>query len=455
MPRRKAFVLFELMNAMLYTARAAKARGFDIVALNHNPLCATGPFTVEPGLVDEVVTVASWSDAATLDGVLKDVASRYEVVGTHSMLEPSLPHQAALRQLAGLPTTDPDTLLGILDKTRVRTALYDAGLSALRGVPLDEALTWDSWRFDGPAVLKPANGTGSALCFEVESTTELHALAERVRTADVVNPLMRDYIRAHGGFVLEEKAAGELLSVESVVHRGEVGFVTLTGRYVLASDPVVEQGMQTPYHHPHQARIVALSREVHACLGFHHGGTHLEFMVAEDGTAELIDFNPRPAGFASPVSIGEAYGLDYAEVLVDIGCGTAPDLGFTRRPPRYAVEMVVMPPPGTTEFRTIEFPEGSIAARATKAPGERLSGRADQLDAVGMFIVTADTAPEAHRLGLAARREVVVNGVRLGDGPHNTVAHSPYIGQDLPVPDASDAPAAPVTPVAPASGRQP
>ncbi|MEW2268888.1 ATP-grasp domain-containing protein [Streptomyces sp. SID685] len=434
MPRRKAFVLFELMNAMLYTARAAKARGYDIVALNHNPLCATGPFTVPEGLVDEIVPIASWTDADAVDGVLKDVAGRYEVVGTHSMLEPTLPHQAALRQLAGLPTTDPATLLGILDKTRVRTALYEAGLSALRGVPLEEALTWDDWRLRGPAVLKPANGTGSALCFEVASTAELRAVAERVRTADVVNPLMRDYIRAHGGFVVEEKAAGELLSVESVVHRGKVGFVTLTGRYVLASDPVVEQGMQTPYHHPHLEQIVAASRAVHTCLGFHHGGTHLEFMVTEDGTAELIDFNPRPAGFASPVSIGEAYGLDYAEVLVDIGCGTEPDLGFTRRAPRYAVEMVVLPPPGTTEFRTIEFPAGSIAARATKSPGERLSGRADQLDAVGMFIVTADSAAEAHRLGLAARREVVVNGVRLGDNPHNTVAFAAHIGRDLPVP---------------------
>ncbi|MFI8514061.1 acetyl-CoA carboxylase biotin carboxylase subunit family protein [Streptomyces sp. NPDC085460] len=434
MPRRKAFVLFELMNAMLYTARAAKARGFAIVALNHNPLCATGPFAVEEGLVDEVVTLASWSDPAALDRVLKDVASRYEVVGTHSMFEPTLPHQAALRQLAGLPTTDPDTLTGILDKTRVRRTLYDAGLSALRGVPLEEALDWDGWRFAGPAVLKPANGTGSALCFEVASMAELREAAARVRTADVVNPLMRAYIRAHGGFVLEEKAAGELLSVESVVHRGEVGFVTLTGRYVLASDPVVEQGMQTPYHHPHLERIVAASRAVHTCLGFHHGGTHLEFMVAEDGTPELIDFNPRPAGFASPVSIGEAYGLDYAEVLVDVGCGVAPDLGFTARPPRYAVEMVVLPPPGATEFRTIEFPEGALAARATKAPGERLSGRADQLDAVGMFIVTAATAPEAHRLGLAARREVVVNGVRLGDNPHNLVAFSEHIGRDLPAP---------------------
>ncbi|MCZ7462271.1 ATP-grasp domain-containing protein [Streptomyces sp. WMMC940] len=435
MPRRRAFVFFELMNAMLYTAQAVQRRGFDIVALNHNPLCSAGPFAVPDGLVDETVPIASWSDDAAVGGVLKDLAQRYDVVGTHSMFEPTLPHQAALRELAGLPTTDPATLSRILDKSRVRAELHGAGLTALRCVPLEEALAWESWQFSGPAVLKPANGTGSALCFEVATIAELHQAAAAARTVDVVNPLMREYIHARGGFLVEEKAEGELLSVESMVHCGDAGFVTLTGRYVLAGDPVVEQGMQTPYHHPHLDAVVARSRAIHECLGFHHGGTHLEFMVADDGTAELVDFNPRPGGFASPVSIGEAYGVDYAEVLVDVGCGIRPDLGFTRRPPRYAVEMVVLPPPDATEFRSIEFPPGTLVARATKNPGDRLSGRSDQLDAVGMFIVTADTASQAHRAGLEARREVVVNGVRLGDGPANTVAFSQYIGQDLPVPE--------------------
>jgi hypothetical protein len=63
-----------------------------------------------------------------------------------------------------------------------------------------------------------------------------------------------------------------------------------------------------------------------------------------------------------------------------------------------------------------------------------LTGRADQLDAIGMFIVTGATASEAHEAGLAARREVVFNGTRLGDNPNNTVAYSTFIGKDLPSP---------------------
>jgi hypothetical protein len=429
---KKAFVLLEMMNAMLVVAEQAKARGYTVVALNHDPLCGSGPFAVPSGLVDEVVHVESWADDAAVGLLVKDLAERYQVVGTHSVFEATLPHQAALRELAGLPTTTVNNVRRVLDKARVRAKLYAEGLSALRSATLDEALGWTTWPYAGAAVLKPANGTGSALCFEVCSLAELHDAAATARAADVVNPLMHDYIRAHGGFVVEERARGELLSVESMVHRGKVNFVTLTGRYVLAADHVVEQGTQIPYHHPYLERIVARSEELHRSLEIHHGGTHLEVMVDGDGTVELIDFNARPAGFASPVATGEAFGVDFAAVLTDVGCGIEPDLSFVRRGSRFAVEMVVLPPPGATVFHDIEFPPGCIAARATKKYGQRLTGRADQLDAVGMFIVTGDTASQAHQAGLRARREVRFNGQPLGDNPNNELAYSQYIGRDLP-----------------------
>jgi hypothetical protein len=319
----------------------------------------------------------------------------------------------------------------VLDKTRVRRKLHAEGLSALRPASLDEALRWDSWQFDGPAVLKPANGTGSMLCFVVSTMDELRAAAAKVEAADVVNPLMKDYVFAHGGFVLEEKAEGELLSVESLVCRGEVHFVGLTGRYVLASDPVVEQGLFFPYHHPLLTEIVAKSEALHKSLEIFHGATHLEVMIAPDGTIELIDFNPRFSGFASAVSFGEAFGMPFETVLTDVSCGVEPDWSFLGKETRYAAEMVVLPPPDATELREIVFPAGSIAGRATKEIGQRLSGRADQLDAVGMFIITGDTAQQTHERALAARRETVVNGKPLGDNPNNVVAFSAYIGKNL------------------------
>ncbi|NUL34955.1 ATP-grasp domain-containing protein, partial [Streptomyces lunaelactis] len=148
----------------------------------------------------------------------------------------------------------------------------------------------------GGAVLKPANGTGSSLCFRVSSLATLHEAAARARAAAVVNPLMKDYIVGHGEFVLEQEAAGELLSVESLADRGEVHVLGLTGRYVLASDPVVEMGLQFPYHHPRSAEIIEKAKAIHRALGITHGPTQIEVMVPVTGPIELIDFNVRSAG---------------------------------------------------------------------------------------------------------------------------------------------------------------
>jgi biotin carboxylase len=428
---KKAFVLLEMMNAMLLVAQEAKSRGYAIVALNHDPLKDSGPFAVPRGLVDELIFVGSWADDAALRALARELTQRYDIVGTFAMFEGTLPTEAALRERVGLPATSVANTVRVLDKAQVRRKLYAEGLSALRSTSLPEALGWDSWRFDGPAVLKPANGTGSALCFTVRSMDELRAAAAEVRAADVINPLMKEYILTRGEFVLEEKADGELLSVESVLCRGDFHCIGLTGRYVLAQNPVVEQGLFFPYHHPRQAEIVARAKALHQSLEIFHGATHLEVMVAKDGPIELIDFNARFAGFASVVSFGEAFGMRFEAVLTDVACGAKPDLSFLSAEVRFAAEMVVLPPPHVTEFRAIAFPAAAIAGRAMKTTGQRLTGRADQLDAVGMFIITGDSAAEAHNKALEARRQTTVNGKPLGDNPNNALLFSEFIGKDL------------------------
>jgi len=421
MPGRKAFVLLELMNAMVLVAQEAKRRGHLVVALNHDPLQSAGPFAVPDGLVDELIAVESWSQRDALRTLISELAERYQVVGTYSVFEPTLPTEAALRELARLPTTSVANVERVLDKAQVRRKLYDEGLSELASVSLTEALSWSEWAFPTSAVLKPAHGTGSALCFIVSSLAELRAAAEQVAAAEVVNPLMRDYIVAHGEFVLEQRAEGELLSVESVICDGEVQLIGLTGRYLLASNPVVEQGLFFPYKHPMLDDLVARSEALHKSLEISHGTSHLEMMVCDNGTIELIDFNPRFAGFASTVAFGEAYRTPFESVLTDLACGQRPDLSFLDRPPRYAVEIVIMPPPGVRRLDEISFPPQLIAARATKSIGQELSGRSDQLDAVGMAIVVADTPRQADQLAWAARRAVVLNGQTLADNPNNVV----------------------------------
>ncbi|MCX5388366.1 acetyl-CoA carboxylase biotin carboxylase subunit family protein [Streptomyces sp. NBC_00083] len=416
---QQTFVLLELLNHMVLVAQEAKRRGLRIVALNQGPLQDQGPFAVPDGLVDEVIPVASWADDDAVRPVLDAVLARHDVAGTYAAFEGALRHEAELRERAGLPTSGAGPVGRALDKYWVRRTLYAAGLSALRSVSLDEALTWDTWEFGRPGVLKPANGTGSALCFTVASLDELREAAGQAAAAPVVNALMKEYILAHGAFVLEERAEGELLSVESLVDRGEIHVVGLTGRYLSARDAVVEQGVVFPYEHPRRAEIEARAAEFHRALGITHGPTHLEVMVPDDGPIELIDFNLRTAGVAMAVCIGNAYDIPYAAPLVAIARGHRPDLAFLGRTPRYSADMLLLPPPGATEMRELTFPPGTEYGRLTKAVGEPLSGRADQLDVVGMVVVTAERPEELHEKAMAARRDTLFGGRPLGDNPNN------------------------------------
>jgi hypothetical protein len=428
---RQAFVLLEMMNHMVLVAREAKARGFLIVALNHDRPSPSGPFGAEADLVDEYVHIASWGDSEAVGAAVDSVVERYDIVGTYSAFEATLPYDAALRERVGLPNNGAGNVPRVLDKAAVRRRLFAEGLSFLRSATLTEARQWSTWPFAGSAILKPANGTGSALCFRVADLEELRAAAEQVDRAAVVNPLMRQYILDRGEFVLEELAEGELLSVESLVNRGTVHTIGIQARYVLASDPVVEMGFLFPYHHPRSAEIFEKAQEFHRIMGIVHGPTQIEVMVPDEGPIELIDFNIRSSGSASIVTFGQALGTRHEVALADLACGVDPDLSFLDRPTRFAAQMFLLPPPGAVEFHELEFPAGTVFHRPTRQRGDQLSGRADQLDVVGGFTMSADSAAELHRGALRARREAVFNGVPLGDNPNNILAFSDHLGREL------------------------
>lgn len=411
------FVLFEMQGFQVRVAETAKERGFRTVVLNHDPLRTTGAAAVAPGVVDEYRHVASWSDVAAVRAVVEEIMSAHDVVGVHSAFEPTQRYAVELRAKFGLPHNSVADTLRVLDKVRVRRTLFEHGLSRLRGVPLSEALAWDTWPFAGPAVVKPANGTASVLCHVVGSIDELRAVAAAVRSARIPNELMHDYVSAHGEFVVEQQARGELLSVESLVSGGRMQQVGLTGRYLLADDPVVEQGLFFPYRHPREPDIRAACAAFHECLGIVEGATHVEVMVPDDGPVELIDFNPRFAGLGSIVLASEVYELPFARLLADLACGERPALPVLPPSHRYAVDVAVMPPAGVTELRDLTFPPGTAAHRVTKPIGGPLSGGNAQIDTAGWFVVTGPTAATAHHDALAARAATVLNGTPVGDRP--------------------------------------
>jgi biotin carboxylase len=426
-----AFVLFEMQGQQVLVAQQARERGFRTIVLNHDPLRTSGAFAVPDGLIDEYIQVASWSDPAAVHSLVSDIEARHDIAGVHASFEMTQPYAAQLRARLGLPHNSVEDTLRVLDKARVRRRLRADGLSRLGHATLSEALAWDRWPFSGKAVLKPAHGTASLLCFIVGSIDELRAAATVARSTVIPNALLHTYVTSLGEFVLEELASGELLSVESLLSRGRLLPVGLTGRYMLAADPVVEQGLLFPYEHPREADILDACARFHQSLGITDGATHLEVMVPDTGPVELIDFNPRFAGLGAIALVSEAYGVPFAGYLADLACGLEPRLGPLAQPRRYAIDMAVMPPPGVTEFSDLTFAPGTKTHRLTKQPGDRLSGGNAQIDSIAWFSVSGASIAEAHRAALAARAATIFNGVPVGDNPPLIPVR--HIGAELPV----------------------
>lgn len=426
---KKAFVLLESMNHMSFVLKEAKSRGFEIVVLNQDPVKESGPYGVAKELVDELVHVDSWQDWAHVQSIIESVHRRYQVVGTYAGFEATLACEATLRELACLPNNGAENVRFVLNKGAVRQKLYKEGLSELKSALLSEARHWERWPFKGAAILKPVNGTGSALCFLVSSLDDLQEATKEIERAKVVHGLTKEYVASGGEFVLEEKAEGELLSVESLIYRGKIYFIGLTSRYVLANDPVVEMGSSFPYNHPRLAEIVSKSELLHKSMKLFHGATHLEVMVPKEGPIELIDFNIRFAGVESLVCFNHAFNLPFEACLTDLACGVEPDLSFLKQPSQFAAELMLLPPPGVTDLQEVVFPPEAVFKRLTKEPGKKLSGKADQLDHIGVFVVKAATEEELHRKVLDVRRRVLVNGEALGENINNLVAFSEFLGR--------------------------
>jgi hypothetical protein len=190
-----------------------------------------------------------------------------------------------------------------------------------------------------------------------------------------------------------------------------------------------------PYHHPRLSEIVETSAAIHRSLGIFHGATHVEMMVPKTGPIELIDFNARFAGGDSLICFNHAFGIRFEACLVDLACGREPELSFLQRPSRYAADLMVLPPPGTTELREVVFPPEVVFQRLLKEPGKPLTGRADQLDHVAIYVAEAASEAELHRKALDTRRRVHVNGQPLGDNPNNRVTYSEYMARDLADPE--------------------
>jgi predicted ATP-grasp superfamily ATP-dependent carboligase len=132
-----------------------------------------------------------------------------------------------------------------------------------------------------PLVMKPLDGVGSEGVCRVDSDSDLTKSLAIIRQ-----------ITAHDRILLQSYVSGVHASVSLLVSRGRSLVLSLNRQLIEAGLPFRYHGSQVPFHHPESADAAQLARSAVGLIPGLNGYIGVD-LVLQDGTAQLIEINPR------------------------------------------------------------------------------------------------------------------------------------------------------------------
>jgi hypothetical protein len=225
---------------------------------------------------------------------------------------------ATLSELLGLDYFDRAVAARLLDKVTQREALRDGGLPVPRCVvvpprPSPQDIEELAAAVTFPVVLKPRHGAASRDTNLAEDVAELRALVSQLSglgpcTDMVIEEFMADPAQHPSPWF------GDYVSVESVVARGRVSHLAVTGR-LPGAKPFRETGLIIPsdFDESLQASVLDVASEALVALGIRTGCFHTEIKVTDAGL-RVIEVNGRIGGFVAPVLALASPGVDLFEI---------------------------------------------------------------------------------------------------------------------------------------------
>jgi biotin carboxylase len=408
-------------------AVAARARGLRPVLLSARP--DRYPWAVED---DVDVAWADTNDATSVVAVARAVATGRPLAGVVTSSEYFVAVTAKAATRLGLPGADPAAVERCRDKRRQRVVLAGSGVAgpayAAAGTPEEAVKAATLVGF--PAVVKPADGTGSRgvrLCCDPAEVRHHAASLLAVRQDERGQPTMP-------AVLVEEYVPGPEVSVETfgtevvgitAKHLGRLPFFVECGHDFpadLASGPpgaATHLGGPTD-RAPAADAVGGIAVAALEALGLGFGPAHIEIRLGRRGPV-VIEVNPRLAGGRIPTLVRLATGIDLVGATVDAavlgGCrsgaglslaASAAVIGGTAPAPRghASIRFLVAPRAGrvraTAGVAEAAAVPGVIDVAIAARAGQRVGGTGSFLDRIGHVITVASTAGAARSAAEAA-----------------------------------------------------
>jgi biotin carboxylase len=301
----KRILLLGAAHFQLPPIEYARASGYYVLTCDNRP--------TNPGhaLAHESHTVSTIDQAAVLD-----LARSRAIDGIASFgSDVSAVTAAAVARELGLPGASVETVEILTRKSLFRRFLNESGLQpqryiSLRGGNLDAAKA-SIGEFDGPAVIKPVDSSGSKGVSIVRDPAEIgpalaYALSES-RSGEVI---------------VEEFVAksGKQVCGDGYMEGGKLAFIELGDGHFYDDAGLLAPFAETfPSTHA-QAHLDRLIREVETVLvaaGYHRGPFNLDAIITPGGEPFIIEIGPRCGGNLIPTAIRRQTGVDLIAAVVE------------------------------------------------------------------------------------------------------------------------------------------
>lgn len=275
--------------------------------------------------VDYIHEVDTFNEQAVVDFV-KEYHKEHPLTGVMSFAEFYVVQATAAAHAIGVPTMHPLAAKNARNKYKSRELCLQNGVpvpvSLLAG-SVEEACQ-HAQAMGYPCIIKPCDGAMSIGVVLVNNEREL-----RLSYDSYVNN--RNYGRNLYGsadVLIEEFAAGPLVSVEMVTYQGKDVLIGITDRRLVGFPYFVETGASFPVQLSNETEIVEAVSQGLRALGVDFGPTHTEVALTPEGP-KIIEFNPRMVGGPVPEMIKYATGIHLPAEVLRMHMGEEPKLTAT------------------------------------------------------------------------------------------------------------------------------
>lgn len=344
-------------------------------------------------LVDHIHQVDTFNEEA----VVAFVTAYHEVhplTGVMSFAEFYVAQATAAAYAVGVPTLHPQAARNARNKYKSREICIQQGVpvpASLLAGSVEEALR-HAQTIGYPCILKPCDGAMSMGVVFVNNKIELRQAYDRYLNN-------RDYGRNLYGsadVLIEEYAAGPLVSVEMVTYQGKDHLIGITDRRLIGFPYFVETGASFPVGLSNEAEVVEVVRQGLRALGVDFGPTHTEVALTAQGP-KIIEFNPRMVGGPVPEMIKYATGIDLTREVLRMHMGEMPDLTPSESRGAASREFCSPVDGWLLEVTGLQELEGrtDILRANFVAPGREVSYPRSNFDWIGRVIAGGDNAEQA------------------------------------------------------------